>query len=194
MNTENKTPPTGPAAVEELARTFARKLREEIGGDKLALVVVRNRGTDARSGCASHDFCDSNMTMAEAFEEVFSIEPDVDDDDDTDLWNEAWAMAKGADFWLTDDPPSTEIPGAERAAALAHMRRLADQFDRVAYHYQLRAEALRGAARIGAEFNDSTRARLENVIAETVEVLAKDEPGGNIEAAIRLAADIRGGV
>lgn len=49
--------------------------------------------------CASHDWCDANMAMFEAFENL-DLDPLPDDDAErermTDLWNAAWASASPA--------------------------------------------------------------------------------------------------
>lgn len=85
-----------------LGKAFADRLKDEIGEDKFEKVRERNRiyGADV---CASHDFCDANMTMAAAFKDVFEREPvtgaDVEDEADLKLWNAAWGMAKRD--WLT---------------------------------------------------------------------------------------------
>lgn len=157
--------PTGQAAIEALARAFARRLREEIGEDDLRAVVARNRASGDPNGCASHDFCDANMPMAEAFEEVLGADPEEPDDCDPALWDAAWDRAKAADFWL--DPVTTPADD---------MRALAERFEALAHHLTLRANVLRGAAEIGAPFHDATRARLTTLATEVGEALAKDEP------------------
>jgi hypothetical protein len=43
--------------------------------------------------CHSHDFCDANMAMCEAFESVTGRTPDVDDEAISKLWNDAWDIA-----------------------------------------------------------------------------------------------------
>ena len=55
------------------------------------------------STCASHDYCDSNMAMLEAISNVTGIpgdDIDVSDARFCELLNEAWAIAKRADFDL----------------------------------------------------------------------------------------------
>jgi hypothetical protein len=46
--------------------------------------------------CHSHDFCDANMAMCEAFESVTGTTPLADDEILTSLWNDAWALAMPA--------------------------------------------------------------------------------------------------
>lgn len=95
--------PTPPA--EELAHEFARVLRKHIGIRKLREVVRINRERND-STCASHDYCDSNMTMLEAFENVAGREMDLDDDTtpryeaDNNAFNKAWSQAKHNNFYI----------------------------------------------------------------------------------------------
>jgi hypothetical protein len=80
--------------AEELALRFANTLREEIGPRNFATMKKRNAKVDRKkeSVCHSHDFCDANMTMYAAFQEVTGRET-VYGDNDTALWNTAWDIA-----------------------------------------------------------------------------------------------------
>lgn len=87
-----------------LARKFAALLRRDIGAKKLAEVNRRNARKGRHPGvCHSHDFCDANETMAEAFAEVAGRQPDVQDDADCAQWGRAWNLAKARRFFV-DDP------------------------------------------------------------------------------------------
>jgi hypothetical protein len=89
--------------TETLALEFARVLRSWLTAEQMRLVLERN-AEGAKIGaawCASHDFCDANMAMAEAMQTVLGREPDpVDNEADGDLWNAAWSRAKAAGFAL----------------------------------------------------------------------------------------------
>lgn len=55
--------------------------------------------TNAANGegvCASHDFCDANMVMLEAFEAIAGreIDPGTMTDADRDAWSAAWNVAR----------------------------------------------------------------------------------------------------
>lgn len=52
----------------------------------------QNRTVEYANACASHDHCDANVVMLEAFEERFGREPNLDAD--TDLFNAAWEIAR----------------------------------------------------------------------------------------------------
>lgn len=83
-----------------LAFKFAEILVSWLSSEELQQVVERNKSYDD-SCCASHDFCDPNMAMLEAYAFVHRI-----DENDIDLqgegvmeqMNEAWLIAKRADF------------------------------------------------------------------------------------------------
>ncbi len=96
-----------------LALTFTALLHARLGPRQMATVVRRNfrAGDDT---CASHDFCDANVYMDEAFELVTGAaatdsggeRPDTARQDGcmsdaaADLWNAAWTTAKAAGFDL----------------------------------------------------------------------------------------------
>lgn len=80
---------------EQLAQTFLAKLQQEIGADQYAEACRRNDTTDRSAGsCASHDFCDANIVMAAAFEDLSGIAVDVDDDQHLTIWNTASDIAR----------------------------------------------------------------------------------------------------
>jgi hypothetical protein len=96
---------------ELVARAFARRLRETIGDENMAIVVEQNE-LDPGLSCMSHSFCDANMVMAAAMEDVLGREVytaiDVElgrcteslMDEDFAMWNAAWGCAKAARFWM----------------------------------------------------------------------------------------------
>jgi len=100
---------------ERIADAFAAVLRDWLTADQWAEMQARN--VDYSDGvCASHDFCDANMAMAEAFETVTGREPsmsfethydatvgahvadnpaeEAQADADCALWSAAWDVAK----------------------------------------------------------------------------------------------------
>ncbi|RWA45692.1 hypothetical protein AU476_01265 [Cupriavidus sp. UYMSc13B] len=80
-----------------IAAAFSRMLRESLTNAEMEEVIVRNRSLINTTSCASHDFCDANELMAEAFTEV-GIDFDVDNDEQRLLWNAAWDIAMRAEF------------------------------------------------------------------------------------------------
>lgn len=107
----------------ELAREFAWDFREQVTdfdyaerwrqrhdidlpvNDEalLAEFIRRNQEHKDDSICASHDFTDANMNMLAAFERVMGREPELEDEADTALWNDAWDLAKAHDFFVGAD-------------------------------------------------------------------------------------------
>ena len=88
-----------------VARDFARRLLNEVGPRRLAEADRRNLEDEAyRCGaCASHDFCDANVLMAEAMEAHLGIargsfELELGDRPNSRLWSEAWDYASGRGF------------------------------------------------------------------------------------------------
>lgn len=82
--------------AQPLANRFAELLHEVIGGSLMKDVVERNKH-NAPHICASHDFCDANEVMSEAFAEIVGHTPELipgQDTEDSALWNTAWGIAK----------------------------------------------------------------------------------------------------
>ncbi len=81
--------------AERIAESFACYLRNELGQKAWDEMRAANRTTEA-DACASHDYCDANMSMHEAFAEITGRDPIAGpmSDDDIAVWNDAWAIAK----------------------------------------------------------------------------------------------------
>lgn len=84
--------------TDQLAQAFRAAILAEVGPIKAAEIDRRNRDPEYAGCCASHDFCDANMPMAEAFEATFGREVNPADDADAAIWNEAWDKARAAGF------------------------------------------------------------------------------------------------
>lgn len=88
-----------------LAWEFAIELERDIGRVGLAKTVRVNKERADPFTCASHDYCDANMTMAEAYSRLFGqvewIEEGHDESDTSgqDRWNLAWDFAKRNHFF-----------------------------------------------------------------------------------------------
>lgn len=86
----------------KLAAAFAEVLHEWLTPAQMREVVARNEHYG--NACASHDFCDANMAMDEAFTKAMGREVEWDEENgglteaDTALWNGAWAIAKRMNF------------------------------------------------------------------------------------------------
>jgi len=75
-----------------LAARFIIGLTQELRPDQFETACVRN--VNAKPGiCHSHDFCDANMTMHDAWCATFNAEPDVANEKDAAIWSAAWTIA-----------------------------------------------------------------------------------------------------
>lgn len=86
----------------QVAVGFTKVLRSWLTAQEMEL-VVQDASESPYSGCASHDFCDANMAMAQAFKDVFGrppeFEPETHEADVcTALWNSAWDLARKGGF------------------------------------------------------------------------------------------------
>lgn len=81
---------------QQLALEFCQVLRRWLTPEEMAEVVLRNHNSQYQGACATHDFCDANMAMLEAANNVGV------DEEDYETWNRAWDIAKEADFALTE--------------------------------------------------------------------------------------------
>ncbi len=96
---------------EEVSAEFIAVLNEWLTPEQLEQVRVRNAVLATNPGqedcCASHDFCDANVAMEEAFKRC-GLDPSSTGVPDTDyplmsdevleVWNKAWALAKAKGF------------------------------------------------------------------------------------------------
>lgn len=86
------------ALVTRLAGEFSRRLLITMRETNLGLVRLRNSRQKNPSICHTHDFCDANVVMAEAFQAVTGREFDIENHEDSALWHEAWDEAKAGGF------------------------------------------------------------------------------------------------
>lgn len=86
---------------------FAQLLLKEIGRKDFAEVRGRNLDEQDEAVCHSHDFCDANMTMYAAMQDVTGEECFPNDEENCAAWEAAWSHAK--EYHLTADAdPYTE--------------------------------------------------------------------------------------
>jgi hypothetical protein len=94
--------------TEVVAREFSRILASQLTAAEMAEVISRNARPDYAdtNSCASHDFCDANMVMDEAFNNLGIAVPYGENWDTPQraqsvaLWNAAWDLAKAHNFYL----------------------------------------------------------------------------------------------
>lgn len=88
--------------IETLALRFACDLKADLTAAEWQEVRKRNSGYSPGI-CASHDFRDSNLIMSDSFEAVTGREMRTNSQADSDLWNQAWQIAR--DNYLKADSP-----------------------------------------------------------------------------------------
>ena len=76
-----------------LAHAFHAVLGSWLTEEQRELVDARNAAEAEAGICHTHDFCDANMAMFDAFEAVVGRESEADSEDDSRLWNAAWNCA-----------------------------------------------------------------------------------------------------
>lgn len=89
-------------AIDAIGAKFVETLREWLSPKAFEIMQIRNTYEDDKGICHSHDFCDANMAMAEAFEMIVEREPDVADEQDVIIWNAAWEHARSKGLLLDD--------------------------------------------------------------------------------------------
>ena len=84
-----------------IALQFARMLTELLGPHTMRAIVERNASEPHPDVCHSHDYCDANMVMMDAFRALgFDCSSDPEEDSGIGfVWDESWAIAKYAQFY-----------------------------------------------------------------------------------------------
>ncbi len=85
----------------KIAKEFCRQLRAELSSDAIGTIIDLNNDETNPQICHTHDFCDANMVMHTAMEQVDSSLVTVDaftSDKTTTLWSMAWTLAKKSEF------------------------------------------------------------------------------------------------
>ncbi len=98
--------------INRLAAAFTKHVRaffwdDSVGdtNDDFMLVLERNAEEPDPSICHTHDFCDANILMSNAWEETFPHEPFVPQNTfHAELWSAAWQKARKAEFQLPQSP------------------------------------------------------------------------------------------
>lgn len=123
-------PPKPDEILEGIAKAFSVVLHRWLNPEQWE-ELIRKNAADPEDSCSSHDFCDANMAMDEAFRVVLgraiilpcdAIEGDKEQeaiiDADSVLWNDAWKLAKVRGFFccdLTHKPTAKALADALRA-------------------------------------------------------------------------------
>jgi hypothetical protein len=82
-----------------LAREFSRLLVQSLGKETVKKINRLNKAEEDPNVCHSHDFCDANMVMHEA-QENLKLNLDLENQRDVNLWGDAWNFAVKNGFFL----------------------------------------------------------------------------------------------
>lgn len=85
-------------ATKRLAVEFTRIVTRDIGTENISEVNRCNATPEYSGCCASHDFCDSNSSMIEAFICCYAAYPIADSEYDSRIINAAWDLARKSGF------------------------------------------------------------------------------------------------
>jgi len=96
--------------VDRIARDFVVVLREGETDQTWAEMRRRNVELIGTGACASHDFCDANMVMSDAFERHMGHTADGDSERDASIWSDAWRLAQRRDLTEIDEADFDVIP------------------------------------------------------------------------------------
>lgn len=82
---------------EELAGAFVLLLMQSLPYNEIKIIQARNATPEYLDACASHDFCDANMVMLDAWESLGG--GDIYGDAEASIfnrytWDRAWNLAK----------------------------------------------------------------------------------------------------
>jgi hypothetical protein len=83
-----------------LADEFARNIRRSLTTEQLAEVNRLNATPKYATLriCATHNFIDANMAMADAWETITGREMDASSEDESRVWSDAWDLAVRVQF------------------------------------------------------------------------------------------------
>jgi hypothetical protein len=84
--------------TKKLSEKFNEIVNKEFSVEQLAEINAKNKTAEYISCCATHDYCDANMLMDEAFTSVIGREIDLQNENDCQLWSNAWDLSKDNDF------------------------------------------------------------------------------------------------
>ena len=84
--------------IQDLSFAFSTIIHSWLTVDEINKVVILNDTPDYKGCCATHNFCDANMAMVEAFDIVFNRELSTNKLGDMLFFNKAWNLSKINNF------------------------------------------------------------------------------------------------
>ena len=83
-----------PMQAEKVGAKFESMLYATLGEENYVEAAARNRLETDPLICHTHDFCDANQVMLDAFEAVLGYEPDIQSETDMAIFDAAWAIGR----------------------------------------------------------------------------------------------------
>lgn len=83
-----------PVQAQQVGAAFESLLWERLGEENYREAAERNRRETNPLICHTHDFCDANQVMMDAFEKVLGREPDIQSPTDMQVFDAAWAIGR----------------------------------------------------------------------------------------------------
>lgn len=153
--------------TEQLAREFSNLLRKELTAEEMRKVIADNEASKDPATCASHDYIDANIVMAEAFKKVVgrkvTMPSDVEkntklgdrEDEDLALWESAWDMAKKNKFYTKANlKKGGTVTFAEKQNAIAKNlkgKQVPDKYQEEYGKKYSKKDAIKAAAKIAGK-------------------------------------------
>ncbi len=102
---ETYAPEDRAEAVQWLALEFAATIRDWLTPEQLDQAIEGNKTSG--NACCTHDHCDPNQAMIDQFAMIWRREPHAPSAQDAAAINEAWSIARAADFWKNQPAENT---------------------------------------------------------------------------------------
>lgn len=83
-----------PVQAQQVGAAFESLLWQQLGEENYREVAERNRRETDPIICHTHDFCDANQVMMDAFEKALGREPDIQSPTDMQVFDAAWAIGR----------------------------------------------------------------------------------------------------
>lgn len=87
--------------IQSISAAFSRVINQWLSDKAIDKINAKNATEKYQKEglCASHEYCDPNEAMYEAFEEAMDRQPDiVNSETDKALWDAAWQLSKDNNF------------------------------------------------------------------------------------------------
>ena len=84
--------------AEKLAIEFMHRIRLYLTKEEFKELVARTKANADKRICFSHDYCDANMVMNEAFGQIFGRDIDATKQADLDMCSKAWEITRVKNF------------------------------------------------------------------------------------------------